>query len=435
MTDMDKRAARLKWFQDARFGMFIHWGLYAIPARGEWVRSTEQIPPENYEYLKDEFNPVNYDPRQWAKLCRQAGMKYAVLTTKHHDGFCLFDSKLTDFKSTNTPCGRDLVREYVEAFRAEGLKVGMYYSLLDWHHPDYPAEGDRNHPLRNVPGAHRGYHFERYLEYMHGQVRELMTNYGKIDLLWLDFSYDDMTAEKWKATELVRMVRELQPDILMNSRLESSGESYGSLMTDEPGEISGDFTCPEMIIPPRGLRTPSGRKVPWECCVTMNNNWGYCANDLAYKSADVIVRKLVECVSKDGNLIMNVGPNAKGEIPAESVKILQEVGAWMARNGESIYGCGSSELDKPEWGRLTQKGDMLYAHVMEQTLGPVALLGMKGKADYARRVDDGSEVFMVDSWAVSQFKEDLFLSLDRSGSATILLPDKTDFVLKVKMKG
>ena len=190
-----------------------------------------------------------------------------------------------------------------------------------------------------------------------------------------------------------------------------------------------------MIIPPRGLRTPSGRKVPWECCVTMNNNWGYCANDLAYKSADVIVRKLVECVSKDGNLIMNVGPNAKGEIPAESVKILQEVGAWMARNGESIYGCGSSELDKPEWGRLTQKGDMLYAHVMEQTLGPVALLGMKGKADYARRVDDGSEVFMVDSWAVSQFKEDLFLSLDRGGSATILLPDKTDFVLKVKLKG
>ena len=169
--------------------------------------------------------------------------------------------------------------------------------------------------------------------------------------------------------------------------------------------------------------------------MTMNNNWGYCANDLAYKSADVIVRKLVECVSKDGNLIMNVGPNAKGEIPAESMKILQEVGAWMARNGESIYGCGSSELDKPEWGRLTQKGDMLYAHVMEQTLGPVALLGMKGKADYARRVDDGSEVFMVDSWAVSQFKEDLFLSLDRGGSATILLPDKTDFVLKVKMKG
>ena len=166
------------------------------------------------------------------------------------------------------------MREYVEAFRAEGLKVGMYYSLPDRHHPDYPAEGDRNHPLRNVPGAHRGYHFERYLEYMHGQVRELMTNYGKIDLLWLDFSYDDMTAEKWKATELVRMVRELQPDILMNSRLESSGESYGSLMTDEPGEISGDFTCPEMIIPPRGLRTPSGRKVPWECCVTMNNNWG-----------------------------------------------------------------------------------------------------------------------------------------------------------------
>ena len=239
MTDMDKRAARLKWFQDARFGMFIHWGLYAIPARGEWVRSTEQIPPENYEYLKDEFNPVNYDPRQWAKLCRQAGMKYAVLTTKHHDGFCLFDSKLTDFKSTNTPCGRDLVREYVEAFRAEGLKVGMYYSLLDWHHPDYPARGRPEPPAAQcAAGAPGAINFERYLEYMHGQVRELMTNYGKIDLLWLDFSYDDMTAEKWKATELVRMVRRASAGHFDEQPF---GEQRRELRQPDDGRARGDF--------------------------------------------------------------------------------------------------------------------------------------------------------------------------------------------------
>ena len=174
-----ERSRRTEWFRHDRFGMFIHWGLYAIPARGEWVRSTEEMPEEPYLAYFREFTADRYDPKEWARLARQAGMRYAVLTAKHHDGFCLFDSQLTDYKSTNTPCGRDLVREFLDAFRAEGLKVGLYYSLLDWHHPDYPHFGDQNHPLRNHPEeGNEGRDFSRYLAYMHGQIRELLTNYG-----------------------------------------------------------------------------------------------------------------------------------------------------------------------------------------------------------------------------------------------------------------
>ncbi|MDD5939626.1 MAG: alpha-L-fucosidase, partial [Lachnospiraceae bacterium] len=219
---------RIAWFRRARFGMFIHWGLYAIPARGEWVRSTEEMPEEEYMRYFREFNPDSYDPRAWAKAAKAAGCRYVVLTAKHHDGFCLFDSKYTDFKATNTRAGRDLIREYVDAVRAEGLKVGLYYSLIDWHHPDFPQYQDRQHPMRNHPEcSNENRHFERYLEYMHDQVRELMTNYGKIDLLWLDFSYDDMRGEKWGATKLADMVRTLQPGILINNRMEVSGEGYG----------------------------------------------------------------------------------------------------------------------------------------------------------------------------------------------------------------
>ncbi len=190
-------AERMKWYTDVRFGMFIHWGIYAIPARGEWVRNAERTTLEDYQKYFDSFDPVDYNPREWAKLAKQAGMKYAVLTTKHHDGFCLFDSAYTDYKATNTKANRDLVREYVDAFRAEGLKVGFYYSLLDWHHEDYPHYGDMYHPMRdNEAFKGKEHNFENYLDYMHAQVRELCTNYGKIDLMWFDFSYGDMRAEK-----------------------------------------------------------------------------------------------------------------------------------------------------------------------------------------------------------------------------------------------
>ena len=237
MYQFDREAyeKRMEWFTEARFGLFLHWGLYAIPARGEWVRSNEQMPESAYLPFFDEFSGADFAPRAWARAAKEAGMRYAVLTAKHHDGFCLFDSRLTDFKSTNTPCGKDIVREFLEAFRAEGLRVGLYFSIIDWHHPDFPHYGDRYHPMRNRPEYANGDRdFDRYLNDMHGQVRELCENYGKLDILWFDFSYGDMRGEKWKAGELMEMVRSLQPDVIIDNRLEVSGEGFGSLYECRP---------------------------------------------------------------------------------------------------------------------------------------------------------------------------------------------------------
>ena len=217
---MTEREKRVQWFQNARFGMFLHWGLYAIPGRGEWYMSNARIPAEQYERYMQEFTAKAYDPRDWARRAKRAGMQYVVLTAKHHDGFCLFDSKLTDYKSANAPCGRDLVREFVDAVRAEGLRVGLYYSLLDWHHPDFPKYNDPIHPMRGNPAYQdEKIDFDRYLAYMHGQIEELVTNYGKIDILWFDYSYGELRGEAWKATELMQMVRRHQPDVIVDNRL------------------------------------------------------------------------------------------------------------------------------------------------------------------------------------------------------------------------
>ena len=431
---LEERSRRLKWFQEARFGMFIHWGLYAISGRGEWDRSYRELSDEDYRQYFEEWNPVRYDPKEWAALAKEAGMKYAVLTTKHHDGFCLFDSKYTDFKSVNTPCGRDLVREYVDAFREAGIKIGFYFSLLDWHHPDYPAYGDAQHPMRNNPAwKDKEHNFDNYLTFMHNQVEELMTNYGKIDIIWFDFSYGDFTGEKWKAAELVEMIRRHQPDILINGRLEGSGEKYGSILTDEPCVYSGDFTCPEKIIPPYGLRTPSGNAVPWEANYTMNNSWGYVPNDLFYKSSDTLVKKLVECVSKGGNMLLNVGPTAKGEIPPKQVEILKGIGKWMRENSDSIYGCGISEFEKPEWGRYTQRGNMLYAHIMEKCIGPVPLRGLKGRIKKARRLWDGVEVPLMDPWIGKEYPDCQFVNFGDDEGGTYDIVESPDVVMEIEL--
>ena len=423
------RTERTRWFLSDRFGMFIHWGLYAIPARGEWVRSVERISNEEYQPYFDEFNPDHFDPKAWARLARQAGMKYAVLTAKHHDGFCLFDSQLTDYKSTNTPCGRDLVREYVEAFRAEGLKVGLYYSLLDWHHPDYPAFGDRYHPMRDNPAyKDRQEDFSRYLAYLHGQVRELLSNYGRIDIIWFDFSYDKMTGETWKGAELVEMARSLQPGILIDNRLGGSGESNRSFGTKNPTVYAGDFACPEQMLPPQGFVDEDGQSVPWEANMTLNKNWGYAAADQDFKSAQQVVRALVECVSKNGNMLLNVGPDARGEIPAECVAILGEVGEWMRRNSLSIRLCGQSEFPKPDWGRYTQRGKTLYAHIYERGIGPVNLRGLGGKIKQARWLADGSEIKLERPWMTTEYPNDAFIDFPSAR-----LPDELDSVVALEL--
>lgn len=431
MLDKEARAKRIEWFQKARLGMFIHWGLYAIPARGEWVMTTEQISKQDYQKYFDEFNPDSYNPAKWAKTAKDAGMKYAVLTAKHHDGFCLFDSKFTNYKSTNTKANRDLVREFLDAFRKEGLKVGLYYSLIDWYHDDYQHFGERYHPMRkNQDYADKKHNFDKYLDYMHAQVKELCTNYGKLDIMWFDFSYDHMTGEAWRATELVKTIRTYQPDILIDNRLEVSGEGFGSLSTGNPSVYSGDFVSPEQIIPPYGLKDVNGNLIPWEACITMNDNWGYSSDDKNYKTAPIVIKKLIECVSKGGNLLLNVGPDARGCIPGQSLKILDEVGQWMNKNSESIYECGLSNLAKPENGRITTKENTLYYHIMEDSVGDIPLYGIKpNEVKQIRLLSDNSEIKVQKSWIVGNYPDVVFI---RIGSSACL-PDTTSTVVKVEL--
>ena len=423
---------RMQWFVQARFGMFIHWGLYAVPARGEWVRSNERMPEEKYMPFFREFDPSAADPKAWVQAAKEAGMGYVILTAKHHDGFCLFDSELTDFKSTNTPMGRDIVREFLEAGREAGLKVGLYYSLIDWHHPDFPHYGDRYHPMRSDPAAsNEERDFERYLAYMHGQVKELCTRYGRLDVLWFDFSYNQLRGEAWRANELADMVRTLQPGILLNNRLEVSGEGFGSLARGEPAPCHGDFVSPERMVPPEGLFDPQGRPLYWETCTTMNHSWGYCAGDPWYKPAPLLLKKLVECVSKGGNFLLNVGPDGNGRIPRQAMDTLKYLGQWMQINGESIRGCGPSGMEKPEWGRITRRENVLYLHIYENALGPLPLYGISAEKIRAMRLlQDGREIPLSVSWVHSDYPDMAFADLGPDP----VLPDGDDTVLKVLLE-
>jgi len=424
MTNQERRALDTAWMRDARFGMFIHWGLYAIPARGEWVRSKEQMPEEQYMRYFHEFDASDYDPQYWAKLAKHAGMKYAVFTTKHHDGFCLFDSALTEYKSTNTPAGRDLVAEFVNAFRAEGLKIGLYYSLNDWHHDQYPAYGDANHPMRNNKEYKKPYDFEQYIRYYQGQLKELLTNYGKIDMIWFDGVYDEMIGEVWHASETEQMIRTLQPGIVINDRL------CLNLLTEDPENSSGDFYTPELMMPSQPVMDKSGNEVMWECCLSLNGLWGYDQSAKKYMNAGDAIRLLVECVSKGGNLLLNVGPDSKGRIPKKCIDILTEIGEWMRDNHASIHQCTRADYPKPEWGRLTQNGHFLYAHILHRTMGMPVLPNIKHKVKKARFLCDGVEVRLNDPWNAkyAQGENNLFLNIN-----TFDLPDDYDTVVELEL--
>ncbi|MET1015436.1 MAG: alpha-L-fucosidase, partial [Leifsonia flava] len=291
------------WFDHGRFGLFIHWGVYALPARHEWVQNREYIHPDRYKIYSEHFDPDLFDARDWARRARQAGFTYAVLTTKHHDGFCLWDSALTDYSAPKTTAGRDLVREFVDAFRAEGLRIGFYHSLIDWHHPDFTVDGI--HPLRNDPAEierNGERDFARYREYLHGQVRELITGYGQVDYLFFDFSYSQgigalpgKGAADWGSEELLRMIRELQPGCIVNDRL----------------EIGGDVTTPEQYQPAVTPTDHDGAPIRWEACQTINGSWGYDRDNLADKSSELLLKMLIDTVSKNGNMLLNIGPDAR----------------------------------------------------------------------------------------------------------------------------
>jgi len=387
--EMDARKqARMAWWTEARFGMFIHWGLYALAARHEWVKNYERISDADYQKYFDHFNPDLYDPKEWARTAKAAGIKYFVITTKHHEGFCLWDSKYTDYKATKTPYGKDLIRPLIKAMRDEGLRVGFYYSLLDWHHPEYTL--DRQHPMFNNPEFRekaKSRDMAKYIVYLHNQVRELLTEFGTIDCLFLDFSFpgkDGKGRDDWQSEKLLKMIRELQPNIVINDRLD---------LLDVPG--GWDFRTPEQFLP-REWVTVNGRKVPWETCQTFSGSWGYYRDEPTWKSVRQLVVMLIEVAGKGGNLLLNVGPTARGTFDDRALERLAGIGEWMKANGRSISGCTEApeEFKKPSNCLLTYNpaAKRLYVHVLEWPMGTLTLDGFGGKIAYAQLLNDASEI-------------------------------------------
>jgi alpha-L-fucosidase len=365
-----ERDARMKWWREARFGMFIHWGIYAIPGgrwggqpiqtAGEWIMNGANIPVEEYEKLTKQFNPVKYDPAEWVRIAKDAGMKYIVITSKHHDGFCLFDSKVTDYDVVDaTPWGKDLLKPLAEECRKQGLHFCTYYSIMDWHHPAQMRGSDRAYnPTKIREGRKR-----EYLDYMKAQLRELLES-CRPEVLWFDGEWPDWYTEE-DGREIYAYLRQLEPTLIINNRVGKGRKGMEGLNRDDQ-EYVGDFGTPEQQIPPGGL--PG---LDWESCMTMNHTWGFKFDDHDWKSTETLVRNLIDCASKGGNYLLNVGPTAEGEIPQPSVERLQGVGRWMKVNSEAIYATQASPWPKQlSWGRCTQKAidaqsTRLYLHVFQ----------------------------------------------------------------------
>ena len=362
---MTSSSPSLAWFNEARYGLFIHWGAYAVAGRGEWVRNRERIPQEEYteKYVR-EFKAERYDPHEWAALAVEAGMKYVVLTTRHHDGFCLWDTDTTDFHAARIGPERDLVRPFADAVRAAGLKVGFYYSVADWHHSDYPDPYARDWPDAWPDEAAR----RRFVAFYRAQLEELMTRYGTVDVLW----YDGCIPEPTDGQEVNTFVKTLQPDILINAR---NGAPY-------------DFEVSEQAIKP----APPGHA--WEANLTLNANWGYHAGDRQYKTAKDVVMMLTETAASAGNLLLNVGPKADGTIPEKSKEILREAGAWLARNGEFLAGSSRSPFSWNNWGRLTTKttaeGSRVYLHIFHSPGPELCIAEIKNRVLSARVLETGA---------------------------------------------
>jgi alpha-L-fucosidase len=410
-----QKEKRLAWWTKARFGMFIHWGIYALPARHEWVRKREEISLEEYQKYFDVFYPDLYNPQEWARKAKEAGMKYMVITAKHHDGFCLWDTKYTSYNVTKTPWGKDLLRPMLDAFRKEGIKTGLYYSLIDWRHPEYTI--DFTHPLRNKKDYwKKDRNMAIYQTYMKNQVTELLTNYGNIDLLFLDFSvkakdgFPGKTKEDWDSENLLALVRKLQPQVIVNDRLD---------LLDNPD--GWDFRSPEQFMPRQWVEH-DGKKVPWETCQTFSGSWGYFRDEYTWKTVRQLSVMLIETVSKGGNLLLNVGPTGRGCFDERAVECLEDIGKWMKFHHRSIYGCTQAPVDfkTPDNCLLTynREKNRLYVHILEWPFKKLHLDGFKGKVKYAQLLHDASEIQFVQSggaWMDNQTGEN---------TLTLLLPVK-----------
>ena len=380
-----------RWFAEARFGLFIHWGLYALYGRGEQVLFREHLAPSTYRQRAKEFAPEQYDPVAWADLAREAGMRYAVLTAKHHDGFCLFDSAVSDFTTVKTGARRDLVGEYVEAFRGAGLRVGLYYSLADWQWPAYFSGPDRD------PEG-----FARFVDYTHAQVRELCSHYGDLDVLWFDGVWPH-SPESWRAEALFRMMRDLQPDMLVNDR----------------AGLPGDFETPEQRI----LSSAPGR--PWESCLTsVERHWGFHSGERLWKTAERVIHLLAQVAEGSGNLLLNVGPKADGTFPQPFVDLARELGEWLRVNGASIYASTPGVCECIPIGRMSVVGSTVYLHVL---YWPGTTLHLSGLANRVR-----SAWFLADRWPIDFEQEGEHVYLK---NLYTLPPDPRNTVIALEVEG
>jgi len=341
---------RMAWFRDARFGLFIHWGVYSVPAGawngkinyGEWFMEETKMPVSQYEKFAGQFNPVKFDAKEWVRLAKDAGMKYIVITSKHHDGFGMFRSDQTDWCIKTTPFQRDPLKELADACRAAGIKLCFYHSIMDWHHPDWGTRRAWNDKAAGTPDM------DRYTAFMKAQLKELCTRYGPLGIMWFDGEWEAPWTHE-RGLDLYNYVRGLQPNIIINNRV-GKGRS-GMAGMDKGAERVGDYGTPEQEIPPTGY----GPGVDWESCMTMNNHWGYNKNDQNWKSSTTLIRNLVDCTSKGGNYLLNIGPTSEGVFPGACIERLEDINRWMKANSEAIYGTQASPFKKLVWGRCTQK--------------------------------------------------------------------------------
>ncbi len=404
-----QRDARMQWWREARFGMFVHWGLYAIPAGqwngepikgiGEWIMDRANIPVADYEKLASQFHPTKYDPAQWAQIAKQAGMKYVVITSKHHDGFCLFDSKATKYDTVDAaPHGKDLLRPLAAECRKQGIKFCVYYSIMDWHHPSQYRNSEKKYNPTKMHPERKA----EYVDYMKLQLKELIDQCDP-EVLWFDGEWPEWWTEP-DGRDLYAYLRGLKPRLIINNRIGKGRKGMDGINKGDQ-VYAGDFGTPEQKIPATGL--PG---IDWESCMTMNGTWGYRSDDQNWKSAETLIRNLIDIASKGGNYLLNVGPTAEGQIPEPSVERLAEIGRWMAVNGESIYATHASPLGAFGWGRCTSKSlpegvTRLYLHVFQRPEdGKLVLSGLKGVPVAASLLAGGQKLAVeksADAWTIA----------------------------------
>ncbi|MGD9930204.1 MAG: alpha-L-fucosidase [Mangrovibacterium sp.] len=379
--------ANREWFQDAKFGLFVHWGVYSVMAGGgdygiaEWIMNQKQIPIKQYEKLPSFFNPTKFDPAEWVSMVKKAGMKYITITSKHHDGFTMYDSKVSDYDVVDrTPYGKDILKQLKNECDKQGIKLFFYYSQLDWHHPDYYPRGNTG---KGYTGRPESGDWNAYIDYMNAQLSELLTNYGEVGGIWFDGMWDQWDAN-WRLNETYALIHKLQPGALIGSNHHKSptpGEDFQMFERDLPGENTMGFN-----------QTGTISELPLEMCETMNGSWGFNLKDQGYKSSKQLIQTMVKAAGYGANFLLNTGPMPNGQIQPENIDTLMIMGNWLEKYGETIYGTRKGPIKPTSWGATTQKGNTIYLHILELDQENLLIPNLNSKIKTMNFFDDSTKV-------------------------------------------